>query len=165
MTIGTIKGGTGPNVIPDRVDMSGTIRAYDESVREQVGQDVKLSAENIAESAGAKAEVSVIPIYATTINDTALAAKMEPIIRKAANGRVAVARLIGASEDFSYLAQEVPGLYLFLGVTPEDQDPLKAAPNHSPNFFVDERALVVGTRTMALMAAAFLTAQVADVAK
>ncbi|SFN31004.1 amidohydrolase [Nitrosospira briensis] len=165
VTIGAIKGGTGPNVIPDRVDMSGTIRAYDESVREQVGQDVKLSAENIAESAGAKAEVSVIPIYATTINDAALAAKMEPIIRKAADGKVAVARLIGASEDFSYLAQEAPGLYLFLGVTPEDQDPLKVAPNHSPHFFVDERALVVGTRTMALMTAAFLTGQVMDVAK
>jgi metal-dependent amidase/aminoacylase/carboxypeptidase family protein len=165
VTIGTIKGGTGPNVIPERVDMSGTIRAYDESVREQVGQDVKLSAENIAESAGAEAEVSVIPIYATTINDTALATKMEPVIRKAADGKVAVARLIGASEDFSYLAQEVPGVYLFLGITPEDQDPLKAAPNHSQNFFVDERALVVGTRTMALMAAAFLTGQVGDVAK
>jgi metal-dependent amidase/aminoacylase/carboxypeptidase family protein len=56
-------------------------------------------------------------------------------------------------------------MYLFLGVTPEGQDPSKAAPNHSPNFFVDERALVVGTRTMALMAAAFLTGQIADVAK
>ena len=90
---------------------------------------------------------------------------MEPIIRKAADGKVAVAGLTGASEDFSYLAQEAPGLYLFLGVTPEDQDPLKAAPNHNPNFFVDEWALVVGTRTMALMTAAFLTGQVVDVAQ
>ena len=165
VTIGMINGGMGPNIIPDRVEMSGTIRAYDDGVREQVGRDVKLSAEKIAESAGAKAVVAVIPIYATTVNDTALAAKMEPIIRKAADGKVAVAQLKGASEDFSYLAQEAPGLYLFLGVTPEDQDPLKAAPNHSPNFFVDERALVVGTRTMALMTAAFLTGQAVDVAK
>ena len=165
VTIGMINGGMGPNIIPDRVEMSGTIRAYDDGVREQVGRDVKLSAEKIAESAGAKAVVAVIPIYATTVNDTALAAKMEPIIRKAADGKVAVAQLKGASEDFSYLAQEAPGLYLFLGVTPEDQDPSKAAPNHSPNFFVDERALVVGTRTMALMTAAFLTGQAVDVAK
>src|SRR5688500_6912223 len=165
VTIGMINGGTGPNIIPDRVDMSGTIRAYDEGVRGQVGRDVKLSAENIAESAGARAEVAVVPNYASTVNDTAQAAKMEPIIRKAADGKVAVARLTGASEDFSYLAQEAPGLYLFLGVTPEDQDPLKAAPNHSPHFFVDERALVVGTRTMALMTAAFLTGEVVDAAK
>ena len=165
VTIGMINGGMGPNIIPDRVEMSGTIRAYDDGVREQVGRDVKLSAEKIAESAGAKAVVAVIPIYAITVNDTVLAAKMEPIIRKAADGKVAVAQLKGASEDFSYLAQEAPGLYLFLGVTPEDQDPLKAAPNHSPNFFVDERALVVGTRTMALMTAAFLTGQVVDVVK
>jgi amidohydrolase len=165
VTIGMINGGTGPNIIPDRVDMSGTIRTYDEGVRDQVGRDVKLSAENIAESAGARAEVAVLPIYAITVNDTALAAKMEPIIRKAADDKVALAGLTGASEDFSYLAQEAPGLYLFLGVTPEGQDPLKAAPNHNPNFFVDERALVVGTRTMALMTAAFLTGQVVDLAQ
>ncbi|SFN67977.1 hypothetical protein [Nitrosospira briensis] len=79
--------------------------------------------------------------------------------------QVAVARLTGTSEDFSYLAQEAPGLCLFLGVTPGDRDPLKAAPNHNPNFFVDERALVVGTRTMALMTAAFLTEQAVEVAK
>lgn len=125
VTIGMINGGTGPNIIPDRVDMSGTIRTCDEGVGAQVGRDVKLSAENISESAGAKAEVRVIPIYTITVNDTALAAKMEPIIRKAAHGKVAVARLTGASEDFSYLAQEAPGLYLFLGVTPDDQDPLR----------------------------------------
>jgi metal-dependent amidase/aminoacylase/carboxypeptidase family protein len=50
----------------------------------------------------------------------------------------------GASEDFPFYAKEVPGLFVFLGVTSPDQDPAKAAPNHSPRFFVDERALVVG---------------------
>jgi amidohydrolase len=51
----------------------------------------------------------------------------------------------------------VPGLYVFLGVTPKDPDPTKAAPNHSPNFFVDEHALAVGVRTMATLAVDFLT--------
>jgi metal-dependent amidase/aminoacylase/carboxypeptidase family protein len=70
------------------------------------------------------------------------------------DGKVAQSPLAGASEDFSFYAQEVPGLYVFLGVTPKDQDPAKAAPNHNPNFFVDESALVVGARTMATLASA-----------
>jgi amidohydrolase len=69
---------------------------------------------------------------------------------------VAQAPLVGASEDFSFFAKEAPGLYVFLGVTPRDQDPAMAAPNHNPRFFVDEQALVVGTRTMALLAVNFL---------
>ena len=68
-----------------------------------------------------------------------------------------MAPLAGASEDFSFFAKEVPGLYVFLGVTPRDQDPAKAAPNHNPRFFVDEKALVVGTRTLASLTVAFLT--------
>src|SRR4051794_39515097 len=77
---------------------------------------------------------------------------MAPVLRRAADGEVAQAPLAGASEDFSFFAQAAPGLYVFLGATPRDQDPAKAAPNHNPKFFVDESALVVGTRTMASLA-------------
>src|SRR5690606_22991366 len=62
----------------------------------------------------------------------------------------------GAAEDFSFFAQQAPGLYVFLGITPDGQDPATAAPNHNPAFFVDESALVVGTRAMAMMAVNFL---------
>jgi metal-dependent amidase/aminoacylase/carboxypeptidase family protein len=96
-------------------------------------------------------------MYATTVNDPGLAAAMAPALKRAADGNVAESPLAGASEDFSFFAQEVPGLYVFLGVTPKDQDPAKAAPNHNPNFFVDERALVIGVRTMATLAVDFLT--------
>ena len=72
---------------------------------------------------------------------------------------MAPAPLVGAWEDFSFFAKEVPGLYVFLGVTPRDQDPAQAAPNHNPNFFVDEQALVVGTRVMASLAVNFLADQ------
>jgi metal-dependent amidase/aminoacylase/carboxypeptidase family protein len=156
VTIGAINGGTGPNIVPERVEMMGTIRTYDDMVRAQVGRDVQLGATKIAESQGATAEVSVIPGYPTTINDAALAASMAPLLERAADGRVGSAPLTGASEDFSYYAAEVPGLFVFLGVTPRDQDPTTAAPNHNPRFFVDESALVVGSRAMALMAVGFL---------
>jgi amidohydrolase len=115
--------------------------------------------EKIAEGTGAKARVSITKVYATTVNDEALTARMAPVLKRAADGRVAPAPLVGASEDFSFIAKGVPGLYAFLGVTPSDQDPAKAAPDHNPRFFVDEAALVVGTRTMASLAVGFLSAQ------
>jgi amidohydrolase len=157
VTIGTINGGTRANIVPEKVIMTGTIRTYDEEVRAQIGRDVKLTAEKIAESSGARADVRITPMYATTVNDPALAAAMAPALKRAADGNVAESPLAGASEDFSFYAQAVPGLYVFLGVTPKDQDPAKAAPNHNPAFFVDEQALVVGVRTMATLTVDFLT--------
>lgn len=156
VTIGTIHGGSRSNIIPDSVHMSGTIRTYGEEVRQQVVQDVQTTAQRIAESTGATADVVITPIYATTVNDEELAERMAPVLARAADGDLAESPLSGASEDFSFFAQQTPGLYVFLGVTPRDQDPAEAAPNHSPHFFVDESALVVGTRTLAMLAVEFL---------
>jgi len=157
ITVGTINGGSGPNIVPETVEMTGTIRTYDEGVRAQVGSDIKLSSEKIAESAGATADVSVEPMYSTTINDVTLTERMAPVLERVADGKVATADLPGAAEDFSFFAQEVPGLYLFLGITPDGQDPATAAPNHNPEFFVDEKALVVGTRAMATLVVDYLS--------
>lgn len=156
VTIGTINGGTGPNIVPETVEMSGTIRTYDEGVRQKVREDLTLSAEKIAEGAGARAQVSIEPMYSTTINNAELTERMAPVLERAADGNVATAELPGAAEDFSFFAQQAPGLYVFLGITPDGQDPETAAPNHNPEFFVDESALVVGTRTMAMLAVNFL---------
>ena len=156
VTIGQISGGSGPNIVPEEVSMSGTIRTYDEQVRAQVLRDVKLSAEKAAESMDATADVVLVPSYPTTVNDERLATQMAPVLERAADGKVATAPLPGASEDFSFFAQQAPGLYVFLGITPKGQDPATAAPNHNPNFYVDESALIIGTRAMASMAVAFL---------
>jgi amidohydrolase len=157
VTIGTIHGGSRNNIVPDSVRMTGTIRTFDAGVRAQVQRDIRLTAEKIAESAGAKAEVAIVKNYDPTINDEKLTARMLPVLERAADGHVEKGRLGGASEDFSEFAKVVPGLYVYLGITPRGQDPAKAAPNHSPLFFVDESALVVGTRTEAFLAADFLT--------
>ncbi len=159
VTIGTINGGTGPNIVPESVTMTGTLRAYDEKVRQQAHKDIKLAVEKIAEGGGAKGKVTISPMYAVTVNDEALTERMAPVLKRAADGKVAKAPLAGASEDFSFFAKEVPGLYVFLGCTPDGQDPAKAAPNHNPNFFVDEKALVAGTRATASLAVNFLTTE------
>lgn len=156
VTIGSIHGGTGPNIVPENVEMSGTIRTYNAQVRKQIRDDIQLSAEKIAESTGAHADVSIVPMYDETVNDAALAQRMAPVLKRATDGKVGTAALPGAAEDFSFYAKQAPALFVFLGITPEGQDPAKAAPNHSPQFFVDDRALVVGSRAMASMAVNFL---------
>jgi len=159
ITIGTINGGSRANIVPESVRMTGTIRTFDEGVRAQVHRDITVTAEKIAESTGAKAEVSIVKNYDATINDERLTARMVPALERAAGAPLQKAQLGGASEDFSVFAKEVPGLYIFLGITPRDQDPAKAAPNHNPEFFVDESALVVGLRVMATLAVNFLTSE------
>ncbi|UEM03387.1 amidohydrolase [Skermanella rosea] len=156
VTIGTINGGTRANIVPETVAMTGTIRTYDEAIRDQVHRDITTVAEKIAESAGASAEVSISRGYDTTVNNDELTGRMLPALERAADGRIRRSLPVGASEDFSVYASEAPGLFVFLGVTPDGQDPTKAAPNHSPNFFVDEAALVVGARTMASLAVNYL---------
>ena len=157
VTIGTINGGTRANIVPESVEMTGTIRTYDEAVRSQIHRDIATVAGKIAESAGATAEVRISPGYDTTVNDEDLTERMLPVLERAADGRVRHSLPVGASEDFSVFAQQAPSLFVFLGVTPEGQDPAKAAPNHNPNFFVDESALVVGARTMASLAVNYLS--------
>lgn len=160
VTIGTIQGGSRGNIVAEKVEMTGTIRTYDAHVRERAHEDIKRTAEKIAESATAKAEVSITPMYDVTVNDEALTAMMVPVLRRASNGHLAAAPLAGASEDFSFFAEAAPGLFIFLGITPRDQDPASAAPNHSPEFYVDESALVVGTRTMSYLAINFLASNI-----
>ncbi|MFO2464198.1 amidohydrolase [Pseudomonas sp. 15FMM2] len=158
VSIGTINGGTRYNIIPESVDMSGTIRSYDYGIRQKLHADVRQTVEKIAESGGAKAEVTIIEKYDPTINNPALTEKMLPSLQWAANGDVKQGPLVGGAEDFSFYAKEAPGLFVFLGVTPRDQEMSKAAPNHNPGFFVDESALVVGVRTLASLATDYLYA-------
>ncbi|MFC5473238.1 amidohydrolase [Paraherbaspirillum soli] len=161
VSIGTINGGTRYNIIPESVEMTGTIRSYDYGIRQKLHATVRQTVEKIAESGGARAEVSIIEKYDPTINDAALTEKMGPTLRWAAQDDVVQSALSGGAEDFSFFAKQVPGLFVFLGVTPRDQDMTKAAPNHNPAFFVDESALIVGVRTMASLATDYLYADAA----
>ncbi|MFO1417295.1 MAG: amidohydrolase [Methylotetracoccus sp.] len=156
ISIGTIEGGTRLNIIPGEVGMTGTVRAFDPAVRQTLHEGIRRSTSHIAESGGASAEVSILEKYHSTVNDGALLARMEPTLRWAADGHIAEAPLVMASEDFSFYAREVPGLFVFLGITPADQDMARAAPNHNPGFYVDEAALTIGVRALAGLAADYL---------
>lgn len=149
VTIGGIDGGIRFNIIPDKVTMVGTIRTFDESLREDVHRRVRLTAESIAAASGATAEVEIEKPYAVTVNDPSLTARMLPTLQRVAGAEhVQVRDRVMGAEDFSYFAQRVPGLFVFLGGTPGGQDASKAASNHSPRFAIDESALRLGVRTL-----------------
>jgi amidohydrolase len=93
-----------------------------------------------------------------TVNDPALTAKMLPTLKRVVGAEnVVEIPLVTGAEDFSHFARKIPGLYVFVGVTPKDQDASTAPVNHSPLFFVDEGSLPIGVRTLASLATDFLT--------
>ena len=133
------------NIIPDSVVMTGRSPKADPQMRQRIHEAVRRTA-LVAESAGATATVEIEPIVPVTYNDPALTEMMVPTLRRVAGeGNVMIAPATTTAEDFSYFQKEIPGLYFFLGVAP---DPATAAPNHSPYFFADERALPVGVRAL-----------------
>ena len=149
ITVGAIHGGNRMNIVPDNVAMTGTIRTYDEGMKKDIHQRIARTADMIAQSAGAKADVRVVELYNATVNPPALTEKMGPTLRRVAGeGNYGLQPKSTASEDFSFYQQKVPGLFFYLGVTPKGTDVDKAAPNHSPRFYVDESGLINGVRAL-----------------
>jgi amidohydrolase len=160
VTIGRFTAGNRANIVPESAELEGTVRAFDEQVRTAIHERIRTIATNIAESAGASATVEFGLGYPVTRNDPALTERMLPTLRRVAGeSSVVLGPLTGTAEDFAFFQQKVPGLYFFLGVTPRDQDPTRAAMNHSPLFFADESALPIGVRLMSNLALDYLHAR------
>lgn len=162
LTFGMFQGGVRYNIIPEKVELEGTIRTFDAGMREDLFQRLRRTAEGVAAAQGAKVELEV-PMPAAmnpvTRNDAALTRRMRPSLERAVGAENVIdvpPNMV--AEDFSYFADEVPGLYFFVGVVPPGQDLATAAPNHSPRFFLDEKSLEVGTRAMLQAAVDFLAA-------
>ncbi len=157
VTVGAIHGGVRNNIIPEEVEMIGTLRTFDADTRTQIHERVTHTAETIASSSGARADVNIRLGYPVTANDPELTAQMLPTLKRVAgDGYFESPRVTGA-EDFSYFAEAVPGLFLFLGIASDDPDLVH--PNHSPRFYADERALPVGVRALTALTLDFLSAE------
>jgi metal-dependent amidase/aminoacylase/carboxypeptidase family protein len=96
------------------------------------------------------------------VNNERVTARMVPVLERAADGDAILNERSGAAEDISVMLNEVPGLYFHLGIVPRNQDLTKAAPNHSPDFFVDEAALIVGVRALSMVTVNYLAAPRTD---
>ncbi|HVR28216.1 MAG TPA: amidohydrolase [Thermoanaerobaculia bacterium] len=160
VSIGSIHGGVRGNIIPDDVRMVGTIRSLDPTIREELHARIRETVTKVAESMGAKADVTIELGAPVTFNDPALTQRMVPTLQRVAGAdHVAVGPPTTGAEDFSEFQQHVPGLYFFMGVTPLDRPLEQAAPNHSPFFFVDESGLRLGVRAMANLAWDYLAGE------
>jgi len=157
VTVGAINGGVRNNIIPESVEMIGTIRTFDADTRADIHERITRTATQIAASAGASADVDINIGYPVTRNDSALTERMMPTLRRAVGPGLAESPRVTGAEDFSYFAEEVPGMFFFLGVAPDN--PELVFPNHSPNFFADERALPIGVQTMTALALDFLNGE------
>ena len=160
VTIGAIKGGVRGNIIPDKVEMQGTIRTFDEAMRDDVHERVTTLAEAIGRGARGHCQVCIRKNYPVTINDPELTAAMAPTLARVAGAdRAQVVPKAMGSEDFSFFQRVVPGLFFFVGTVPTGTSPDAAAPNHSPRFHPDEGCLILGVRALLHVACDYLESQ------
>jgi amidohydrolase len=138
--------------------MVGTIRTFDRGQRDAILASLKRLVEDTAAASGATATFEVPHDgYPVLVNDPDLTQAMLPTLKAVAgDAQLVIVPLITASEDFAFFAQQVPSLYINIGVTPRDVDPTTAPTNHSPNFYLDETGLPIGVRAMAQLAVDYL---------
>jgi amidohydrolase len=163
ISVGSIHGGVRSNIIPDVVEMEGTIRTFNTSIRDKIFSEMKNIAESTAAMAGATVEV-FLPNgqnYPVTSNDEDLTRRVLPTLQKIAGEEMVYRadRTTGA-EDFSFFSQEVPGFYFFLGVNKPDADPFTTPGNHSPFFYVDDGALPVGVKALSHLTIEYLNGEI-----
>lgn len=155
VTIGSINGGVRSNIIPEKVEMLGTIRNFSKEDEALFIDRVKTIATKTAEAGGGKAEV-LIPYsvhYPVTFNDIPLTEKMLPSLEASAGkDHVKLKPPVTGAEDFSFFQEKVPGLFIFLGGMPKNGDATKAPSHHTPDFFIDESGFTLGVNALSNLA-------------
>ena len=149
VSFGSIHGGVRNNIIPEEVKLVGTIRALDVEMQQQIFERLKTIAEKTGEANGAEVEVIINEGVPITYNDESLTAKMLPTLQDVAGAdNVNLIPATTGAEDFSFFQREVPGFFFFLGGTPLDIPEKDAPSHHTPDFYVDDSALVLGVKSM-----------------
>jgi len=149
ISIGMIHGGIRQNIIPEQVELTGTIRTFDADMQRDIHNRLKQTITHTAEASGATAEIEITSMTPVTYNDPALTEKMVSSLVKAA-GEKNVVRIpaVTGAEDFAFYQQKVPGFFFFVGACPPETDPSKAPSHHTPDFMMDERGMLTGLKGM-----------------
>ena len=149
ITVGKFSAGNRENIIAEYAEMGGTIRTFDKKMQQQVHDKLRATAMNIAESAGATAEVTITSGSPVTYNDPALTNRMVPSLERAAGKTNALSvSPVTMAEDFSVFQEKVPGLFFFIGGMKPGTDPKSAPIHHTPQFMLDESGFVTGVRAL-----------------
>ncbi len=147
ITVGKIHGGVRNNIIPEECVMDGTIRTLDNNMQKEVHEKIKWTAQKIAEASGATAEVSIETKTLVTYNTPELVKKMISSLEAAAGtGNVRERNWVTGAEDFSYYGTKAPAFFFYLGGMPKGNDPQKAPPHHTADFFVDDEGMKTGIK-------------------
>jgi len=147
------------NIIPEEVELIGTIRTLDVDMQNTIHEKIHQTAKSIAESSGATAEVTIDKYAPVTFNDLDLTRKMIGSIYAAAGeNNVHVIPAVTGAEDFSFFAEKIPSLYFFTGGQDPDAKPDEVFPHHTPDFYIDERGLITGVKAMSYLAVDYLSA-------
>ncbi|MFA3792841.1 amidohydrolase [Aliiglaciecola sp. SL4] len=154
VTFGAINGGVRSNIIPNEVELVGTIRTLNKKARDHMYEAMPRKVNGIAESMRAEAELTM-PLdysYPITFNDHDLTSTMLPtLINTAGEDKVIYSKPVTGAEDFSFFQEQVPGLYLWVGGKPLDVDPKDAPAHHTPDFYVDDEGMKLGVRLLTNM--------------
>lgn len=158
VSIGAINGGVRHNIIPDSVEMLGTMRTFSPASRQEVIDRIQRVVTNVAEANGATATLEMMPAPNPVVdNDPALTQRVVASLRAAlGDDAVKLIGLMTVAEDFSYYARQAPSVYYWVGITPPGQDLRTAPDNHSDRFYVDENGIAVGLKSMLHVAVDFL---------
>ena len=158
VTVGMLQAGNRFNVLPDTAEIAGSVRALSEQNQKKVHEQIRLKAEHIAASHGVTADVKIDTGggYGQLVNDPAATRAIVSGLESAAGAANVRERLPSmGSEDFgAFSSTGVPVAYWFLNASPNGDKP--GAPNHSPQFVIDEGAMRIGTRALASAAITYL---------
>jgi amidohydrolase len=157
ITIGKFDAGVRNNIIPDEAEMHGTIRSFDAAMQDDMHARIHTTVEHIAASAGATADVEIIRQYPATINDPQLTAQMLPTLERVSGADpVLTPELVTGAEDFAFYAQQIPGMFIYLGAAAPGENASELPSNHSPLFKVYEPNMELGVRAYVQLAADYL---------
>ena len=157
ISVGSIHSGIRFNIIPEEAQMIGTIRTLDKEMKEVIRNRMKELVPKIAQAYGGEAEVIIQDGAPITYNDPDLTSQMIPSIERVlGKDNLEVVNAVTGAEDFSYFQQEIPGFYFFLGGTPKTLPETEAPSHHTPNFFIDDSALIYGVNVLTAMVKDYL---------
>jgi amidohydrolase len=158
VSVGKILTGSAFNIIPDSVEITGTVRTFNPEIQNNMPQMIQRIADGVCKALRCRAELEYTRFVPPTINDEDLTKRFIETARATiGEERVLHSSLIMVSEDFSYFQEKVPGVFFFLG----SGNPAKGTdhPHHSPHFNVDDDALPMGVELLAGFAADFLAGE------
>ena len=148
ITVGMIRGGLRYNIIPEEVEMIGTIRTLDYDMQKKLNDEMERRVKTIAEAFGGEATIEISTTAPLTYNDAELTAKSVPVLQKVAGKEnVNLIKAVTGAEDFSYFQMKVPGFYFFLGGKPLNIKSEDAAGHHTPDFYIDESGMKLGVKS------------------